>query len=312
MYLEHFRLRDLPFALTPDTAYFMNRAGYQDALNVLLVALRSGEGFVKVTGEVGTGKTILCRTLLKRLGGEFATAYVPNPYLKPQTLVFAIADELGIKYAPNIGQHTFMKRLTRVLVDHHARGRRVVVCLDEVQAMPLETLETLRLLTNLETEKTKLLQVVLFGQPELDEVLEQPSVRQLRQRITFSYELEPLNRVAVAHYVNHRLAVAGYTGPGLFAPGALELLHDTSAGIPRLVNILAHKAMMAAFGAGADHVTRAHVRAAARDTRDARLCDARLPSRWALRWRDWRWLTGSLGLSVVLGVALNALSWYLA
>ena len=117
MYLEHFGLREMPFTLTPDTAFFMSRAGYQDALNVLLVALRSGEGFVKVTGEVGTGKTMLCRTLLKTLGEDFATAYIPNPYLRPTTLLLAIADELGIDYPEKIGQHAFMRLLNQALLD---------------------------------------------------------------------------------------------------------------------------------------------------------------------------------------------------
>lgn len=300
MYVEHFGLRELPFTLTPDTSYFMSRAGYQDALNVLLVALRSGEGFVKVTGEVGTGKTILCRTLINRLGDGFATAYVPNPYLKPATLLLALADELGIDYPPDVGQHGFMKRLTAGLMARHRQGRRVVLCLDEVQAMPVATLETLRLLTNLETEKSKLLQVVLFGQPELEALLEQPAVRQLRQRITFSYRLLPLTRAALGHYVRHRLAVAGYDGPALFTEGALDAVQRASGGIPRLVNILAHKSLLSAFGRGDRAVARAHVRLAVRDTDDARRCDAGA----GRPWRPLRWVAGSVGLGAVLAALL--------
>lgn len=306
MYLEHFGLRELPFTITPDTSFFMNRAGYQDALNVLLVALRSGEGFVKVTGEVGTGKTLLCRTLLKTLKGEFVTAYLPNPYLKPGTLLLAIADELEITYPEGIGQHALLKLISQRLLEHHAAGKRVVVCMDEVQAMPVETLETLRLLTNLETEKSKLLQVVLFGQPELDSVLEGPAVRQLRQRITFSYELLPLNRVALAHYVRHRLAVAGYNGPDLFSRSALDILFAASGGIPRLVNIIAHKALMAAFGAGELRIGRGHVRRAVEDTGEARRWDRTrhlLPLS-----RTLRWVFGSLGVAllvVLIGVFMR-------
>ncbi len=280
MYLDHFRLTELPFSLTPDTSFFMSRAGYQGALNVLLVALRSGEGFVKVTGEVGTGKTILCRTLLGRLGEDYATAYLPNPYLNPRTLLLSIADELGVDYPPDIGQHPLLKQLGETLLASHESGRPVVVCLDEVQAMPVETLETLRLLTNLETEKHKLIQVVLFGQPELDELLAEPSVRQLRQRITFTYQLEPLNRIAMRHYLAHRLSVAGHQTAELFDKRALETLYRASGGIPRLVNILAHKSLMAAYGEGAPGVSRQHVRAAAADTADARACQA--PRRFAL------------------------------
>ncbi|MGE0482874.1 MAG: ExeA family protein [Gammaproteobacteria bacterium] len=301
MYLEHFGLREMPFTLTPDTAFFMSRAGYQDALNVLLVALRSGEGFVKVTGEVGTGKTMLCRTLLKTLGDDFATAYIPNPYLRPTTLLLAIADELGIAYPEKIGQHAFMRLLNQALVDIHERGRRVLVCLDEAQAMPLETLETLRLLTNLETEKSKLIQVVLFGQPELDHVLEQPSIRQLRQRITFAYQIQPLSRVGMEHYVAHRLAVAGHAGPPLLGKRALDLLHAGSAGVPRLVNILMHKALMSAFGTGSTRIEPLHVTRAVGDTTDARRCLER-PSWW--RRLPARWLAGSLGALAVVAVGL--------
>ncbi len=289
MYLDHFRLQELPFTLTPNTAFFMSRAGYQDALNVLLVALRSGEGFVKVTGEVGTGKTMLCRTLINRLSDEFATAYIPNPYLKPTTLLLAVADELGISYPERIGQHAFMRLLQKGLLDFHASGRQVLVCLDEAQAIPIETLETLRLLTNLETERCKLIQVVLFGQPELDQVLEEPSIRQLRQRITFAYEILPLNRIAMAHYVQHRLAVAGYDGPTLVSRRALDALHRGSAGIPRLVNILMHKALLAAYGSGDATVEARHVARAVADTGDARRCNE------PVRRPYWRWLFGSIG-----------------
>lgn len=298
MYLEHFRLQEMPFTLTPDTAFFMSREGYQNALNVLLVALRSGEGFVKVTGEVGTGKTMLCRTLINKLSPEFATAYIPNPYLRPTTLLLAVADELGIKYPERIGQHAFMRLLNKVLLDYHRRGRRVLVCLDEAQAIPLETLETLRLLTNLETEKSKLIQVVLFGQPELDTVLEQPSIRQLRQRITFAYEILPLSRAGMEQYVAHRLAVAGHSGRALLTRRALDALYRGSGGIPRLVNILMHKTLIAAFGAGDTTLDVAVVQRAIDDTSDARSCSQPPAARWR-----WRWAMGSLGIA-----ALGALS----
>ena len=304
MYLEHFRLTEMPFSLTPDTSFFMSRAGYQDALNVLLVALRSGEGFVKVTGEVGTGKTMLCRTLLKKLADEFQTAYLPNPYLKPTTLLLSIADELGIEYPEKIGQHAFMRILNKGLLDFHRQGRRVMVCLDEAQAIPIETLGTLRLLTNLETEKSKLIQVVLFGQPELDTVLAAPAIRQLRQRITFSYEISPLSVLGMQEYIAHRLSVAGYRGPDLFSPKVARLLHSATSGVPRLANILAHKALMAAFGAGASRVELPHLRTAIADTTDARQCTQ------VRSWRSHlRWLFASLGLAgAALVLALSGLS----
>ena len=265
MYLQHFKLTELPFSITPDTSFFMNRAGYQDALNVLTIALRSGEGFVKVTGEVGVGKTILCRTLMKAVSKEFITAYIHNPYIKPDSLLFAIADSLSISYTNSVSQHVLMKLITRALLDTHRSGKRVVVCLDEVQAMPVQTLESLRLLTNLETEKRKLLQVVLFGQPELDMLLNQPSVRQLKQRITFSYRLLPLNKVAMYAYIKHRLQVAGYTNNRLFTRRAYEAIYRHSEGIPRLINILCHKALICAYGEGKEKVTHKHVNIAALD-----------------------------------------------
>ncbi len=267
MYLEHFGIRETPFMLTPDTSFFYAYDSHIGALNTLLVAARSGDGFIMVTGEVGTGKTLLCRKLLAALQQDsYVTAYIHNPYLEPATLLFAIADELRVPYADNLNQHQLLKRLTRALVDFHAAGKRVVLCLDEVQAMPVETLETLRLLTNLETEKHKLLQVVLFGQPELHAVLDQPSVRQLKQRIVFSYRLEPLDKDGVEGYVSHRLMVAGYNGRRLFAPDAINELHRKTGGIPRLVNVICHKALMAAYGQGKRTVERDHMRAAIQDT----------------------------------------------
>jgi MSHA biogenesis protein MshM len=251
MYLEHFQLRELPFSVTPDTSFFMNRSGYQDALNVLLVAIRSGEGFMKITGEVGVGKTTLCRKLLRSLGPNYVTAYIHNPYIRPDSLLFAIADELGIPYTEKVSQYTLLKLITSNLIRLHKGGKGIVVCLDEVQAMPVKTLEALRLLTNLETEKRKLIQVVLFGQPELDQLLLQPSIRQLRQRITFSYKLLPLNRIAMNRYVEHRLRTAGYNGGRLFTKKALDLIYRFSGGVPRLINIISHKAMLSAYGEGA-------------------------------------------------------------
>jgi MSHA biogenesis protein MshM len=192
------------------------------------------------------------------------TAYLPNPKLEPRTLLLALAEELGVSGADI--DHRLEKEFVHRLLHIARQGRRVVLCMDETQAMPLRTLETVRLLTNLETEKRKLLQVVLFGQPELDRKLESESVRQLRQRITFQYTLKALTRREVADYVAHRLTIAGYTGSGLFNKGALKAIHTGSRGIPRLVNILAHKAMLSVYGEGARLVEGRHVRNAVNDT----------------------------------------------
>ena len=267
-YLKHFGLRELPFGITPDTSYFFACRSIQEALNTLVVAVGNGEGFIKITGEVGTGKTLLCRKFLSTLGPNWVTAYIPNPNLEPRVIVLALAEELGLT-GEFIEPHRIEKDLMQRLLDIARQGKRVVLCMDETQAMPLATLETVRLLTNLETEKRKLMQVVLFGQPELDRKLASESVRQLRQRITFQYRLKALARHEVSDYVSHRLTIAGYSGPALFSNSALRGLHAASRGVPRLVNILAHKALLLAYGEGTRGAERKHVRAAIEDTPSA-------------------------------------------
>jgi MSHA biogenesis protein MshM len=266
MYTLHFGLRELPFGITPDTSFFFSSPRSQEALNTLLVAARNGEGFIKITGEVGTGKTLLCRKFMATLGEDFVTAYIPNPYLEPRTLMLALADELEIALEKDVDQHQLLKSITQRLVELAGQDKRVLLCLDEAQAIPVESLEALRLLTNLETEKRKLLQIVLFGQPELDRHLALDSIRQLAQRITFHYHLGPLSRDDLDYYVAHRLRVAGFSGARLFSRGAITRLFAASGGVPRLVNILAHKALMLSYGQGKQQVGASHVRDAARDT----------------------------------------------
>ena len=277
MYLEHFGLKEMPFALTPNTAFLYEHTGHREALNVLMVALRGGEGFIKIVGEVGTGKTLLCRTLLDSLGDEFFTAYIPNPLLTPLGLQVAVAEELGLKPPQQIEGHQLIKLIYARLIELNAAGKKVALLLDEAQALAPESLEAVRLLSNLETETSKLLQVVLFGQPELDAVLARSSLRQLKQRISFSYELQPLDRIKLEGFVTYRLAVAGCDRHDLFTPGALDVLYRGSRGIPRLVAILSHKALMAAFGRGDQEIKRRHVRQAVKDTEDAG------PSPWPRR-----------------------------
>jgi MSHA biogenesis protein MshM len=269
VYLDHFGLSELPFGITPDTGYTVITRSHQEALNTLLIALASGEGFIKITGEVGTGKTLLCRRLLQALPPGSVSAYLPNPYLAPRTLLLALAEELGLGVAIDADDYHLLQSVNRALMEHAAAGRPVVVCIDEAQAMPLETLESLRLLSNLETEKRKLLQIILFGQPELDRKLAEPSVRQLLQRIAFNYRLHGLDRQEVANYLAHRLRVAGYRGEGVFADRAVRCLHRASRGTPRLLNILAHKALLAVYGEGRYTVRSSHVKAAAADTEGA-------------------------------------------
>ena len=269
MYLKHFGLAELPFGITPDTSFTYLVQYHQEALNTLLLALADGEGFVKITGEVGTGKTLLCRRLLQTLDDSWVTAYLPNPNFDANTLFLALAEELGIRDAAELDQYHLVRRISHTLLGHARAKKRVVVCIDEAQAMPLETLEALRLLSNLETEKCKLLQIVLFGQPELDAKLRRPEVRQLLQRIAFHYQLGSLKKSEIGNYVAHRLRVAGYLGEGLFSGSALRALHRASGGTPRLINILAHKSLMSVFGEGRQMVKVRHVRAARNDTEGA-------------------------------------------
>ncbi|MCW9024827.1 MAG: AAA family ATPase [Gammaproteobacteria bacterium] len=304
MYLEHFGLKELPFSLTPDTEYFFSYGHYADALNTLLVALRTGEGFIKVTGEVGTGKTLLCRKLLNTLEDKFVTAYIPNPMVTPYGLLTAVAEELGGVIDRHYGHHQLQKIITKRLIELTAEGKRVVLCMDEAQAMPLETLESLRLLTNLETEKNKLMQVVLFAQPELNDHLNRREVRQLKQRITFSYNLDPIDREGIDSYVSHRLVTAGYQGGNLFVASALQKLHKSSRGIPRLINILSHKSMMVAYGKGDDSVTKKHILIAVKDTDDAQL----RPHFFSNLFFNNRWFTASILIAVCAGAIYPAVN----
>ena len=266
MYQQHFGLREAPFNLTPDTGYFYNYPSHREALNTLMVAIAMGEGFIKVTGEVGTGKTLLCRKLLSQLDDDIVTAYIPNPMLSPKELRQALADELGIHYERNVDPHRLLKMIYAELVKLRARGKKTVLLIDEAQAMPKLTLESLRLLTNLETEKFKLLQVVLVGQPELDKLLNMDCIRQLKQRITFAYELSLIDRKNIADYIDHRLSVAGYNGAKLFSNRALRVLGNASQGTPRVINILCHKALMAAYGQGVRQIEKQHVSSAVKDS----------------------------------------------
>ncbi len=315
MYLQHFGLRETPFNLTPDTSFFFACSSYQEALNTLLVAARNGEGFIKITGEVGNGKTLLCRKFLATLNQgqpsttligtrdqataavttpSFMTAYIPNPYLEPISLLQALAEEFRVPLEKNADQHQLLKGLTNALLECARNGQRALVCLDEAQAMPLESMEVLRLLTNLETEKRKLLQVVLFGQPELDERLRHNSIRQLRQRISFQHNLQGLRKNELERYLRHRLTVAGFAGETLFSAGAVGKLHRITGGTPRLVNIVAHKALMLAFSDGKQQVSAGHIRDASADTPEVR--------------RDWLpWAVALTGTVVIVSLGVVGL-----
>lgn len=285
MYEHFFGLKELPFGLTPNTHFYLKSETHQQALDMLLWALEHKEGFIKVSGEVGTGKTLLCRKLLNALEDPFVTAYLPNPYFSAETLYCLVAEELASfsetspeqqKEALNLSQTkdqhiVALKQIQHTLVKLAKAGKQVVLVIDEAQAMPEETIEALRLLSNLETESDKLLQIVLFGQPELDILLAKKNLRQLKQRITFQHTLKPLQRKDIEHYISHRMILAGYQGGRLFDSKAIGLLCRASKGIPRLVNILCHKALMSAFGEGEKVIQSRHMRAAIKDTESVTL-----------------------------------------
>ncbi|HYC34881.1 MAG TPA: AAA family ATPase [Usitatibacter sp.] len=265
MYLQHFGLREAPFRITPHTEFFFSGANRGATLEALLYAITAGEGMVKVTGEVGSGKTMLCRVLMERLPREIETIYLAVPSLSRDEMLSAIATDLGID---TTGANTtrLVRALQERLIEIHSEGRSVVALIDEAHAMPLATLEEIRLLSNLETEKDKLLQIVLFGQPELDAHLALPNMRQLKERITHSFALGPLPSREVGDYINFRLRAAGYHGPDLFGPEALRIIADASEGLTRRINIYADKTLLAAFAAGTHTVSPDHARAAITDT----------------------------------------------
>ncbi|MBQ4832651.1 AAA family ATPase [Pseudoalteromonas sp. MMG010] len=268
MYLSFFNLSEMPFTLTPNTQFFCALAPHHEAMQVLTTALSMGEGFIKVTGEVGTGKTLLCRKLLNQIEQEYCVAYLPNSYLGPDELRWALAVELGMEVDKTLDQQALSQLINHHLLALQSENKRVVLLIDEAQCLSWDALEALRLFTNLETESEKLIQVVLFGQPELDDKLANNRVRQLRQRISFSYTLRAMTAAEVIYYINHRLQVAGFNQPPLFNNQLGLKIARASRGIPRLVNILCHKTLLQAYGEGVSSVSAAHIKLAVKDTED--------------------------------------------
>lgn len=250
MYLQHFGLGEAPFGLTPDPDFLFLDHQHEAALQTLLVALADGEGFVKVTGEVGTGKTLLCRRLLAALPQDVSSAYLLNPRLQPEALLRALCAELDLQAPTAADEHTLYRLIEAELLRLAAQERRVVVCIDEAQALPAASLEALRLLSNLETRKRKLIQIALFGQPELDALLRTPALRSLASRMAFGARLDGMSRSSFGCYLQHRLMVAGWKGPRVFSPAATWWLWRASRGVPRRANLLAHQCLMLAYGRG--------------------------------------------------------------
>lgn len=249
MYLDYFSLLRHPFRITPDTSLFYEGGaeGRGVILDAMLYAIETGEGILKVVGEVGSGKTMLCRMLEERLPETTEVVYLANPNLSAEDILYAIAFDLKLPIRRDTTKLLVMQQLQDYLLDQHGKNRKVLVIIEEAQGMPLETLEEIRLFSNLETNRDKLLQIILFGQPELDKNLSAKHIRQLRERITHSFYLSPLSREQAEAYIRFRLDAAGCPCPRLFTPGALWLLSRASGGLTRRINILADKALLAAF-----------------------------------------------------------------
>lgn len=250
MYTEFYGLREKPFALSPDPRYLFLADSHREALAHLLYGIEHGEGFISITGEVGTGKTTLCRTLLQRIEPGTEVAFVFNPQLSAEELLQAINAELGLA-TEGLGRRRLTEQLNHFLLAKKADGRRVLLLIDEAQNLAPDTLEQVRLLSNLETDTAKLIQIILIGQPELDAILESPNLRQLRQRISVRWRLSPLSSIETRDYVRHRLRIAAGAPREVFTELALRELHRRARGIPRLVNLLADRALLAGYAAGA-------------------------------------------------------------
>jgi len=256
MYLEYFNLTEQPFSITPDPRFLYMSARHREALAHLLYGLGEGGGFVQLTGEVGTGKTTICRCLLEQVPDNVDVAVVLNPKVTAQELLATVCDELGIKHpGDDASIKTLIDLLNRHLLDAHARGRRTVLIIDEAQNLSADVLEQVRLLTNLETATQKLLQIILIGQPELREQLSREDMRQLSQRITARYHLEPINREEADAYIRHRLQICG-SSRNLFTQRAVERIHKLSEGIPRLINVLCDRALLGTYVEGKGVVDR--------------------------------------------------------
>lgn len=293
---QYYGLHESPFGLTPNTEFYVDLPSQKRAFEMLLYALSSGEGFIKVTGEVGTGKTMLCRRLLNALEEkQLKTAYIPNPAVDADGLWQAIAREFEINYQQLNDSADLHEAIQQYLLTMAADQQQVILIIDEAQSMPEETLEALRLISNLETERQKLIQIVLFGQPELDETLAQSHLRQLRQRITSSSKLQPLcDDESLSLYLQQRMCLAGYRGLPVFNKKAIRTLWQATQGVPRLVNIVANKALLVGYGAGSQQVGPHHISVAVQDTETAFLANGP-----AVRW-PFIILLGLVGLAAFM------------
>lgn len=266
MYYDFFGLDQPPFRITPDTSLFFPGGNRGAVLEALIYAIQNGEGITKVVGEVGSGKTMLCRMLEQELPKRIEIVYLANPRLPPENILHAIAFELKLPVQSSTPRLQVLNVLQEYLLRRHSENGQIVVFVEEAQGMPIATLEEIRLLSNLETRQNKLLQIVLFGQPELDQRISRPEIRQLKERITYSFHLGPFGSADIREYLNVRLRACGYRRGELFTPGAVRTIGWYSRGLVRRINILADKSLLAAYADNASMVTGRHVRLAAQDS----------------------------------------------
>jgi len=282
MYTAHFGLNAAPFSITPDPHYLYLSGRHREALAHLLYGVNEGPGFVLLTGEVGTGKTTLCRSLIEQLSETVDVALLLNPRLSSMELLAALFDELRIHYEPDYTLKDFIDTLSSYLLTAHTVQRRTVLILDEAQNLSEEVLEQVRLLTNLETSSQKLLQIILVGQPELNKLLKQNNLRQLAQRITARYHLLPLSLKDTQAYINHRLAISGAKTP-LFTDAAMRLIYRHSGGVPRLINILSDRALLGGYVKGKNQIDTQIVRKGVQEVRgENNLGERRSPLGWVV------------------------------
>jgi general secretion pathway protein A len=264
MYEQFYGFREAPFNLTPDPRFLFFSDRHREAFNHILFGIQERKGFIQLTGEVGAGKTTVCRALLKQLGNGYRTALILNPSLTSSQLLRTILTELDLQ-PKSADRVSSLETLNGFLLEQAAAGNDVVLLIDEAQDLGDELLEQVRLLSNLETEQRKLLQIVLVGQPELRDKLNTQGLRQLRQRITVRYHLTPLSREEMERYIDHRLRVAGGSGRPTFSPWAMRAVHRYSRGVPRLINAVCDKALLYGFVNGTDHLTGRSIRQAVRE-----------------------------------------------
>jgi MSHA biogenesis protein MshM len=302
MYEEYFGLERPPFKITPDTSLFFEGGKRGDILEALVYAIHRGEGIIKVVGEVGSGKTMLCRMLQLKLPSTVEIVYIANPSVSAEDILFVIAHELSLGVGRDASKHQVMRMLQDYLLQRHMENKQVVLFVEEAQGMPLDTLEEIRLLSNLETDENKLLQIILFGQPELDQNLSERSIRQLRERITHSFDLAPLTQDEIHNYLNFRMRQVGYTGPELISDTVAKKIEQHSEGLLRRINIIADKILLSAFAEGTHNLIAKHVTAAVNDSAFAQEATRSSSS-------PWRWLIPLVVVALALAIYQTRAQW---